>query len=114
MSGILDLWTERAAIMEFDGGMNRFEAETRAAECYGVTRKEMLKEAANADRHGLTGGHGHSASPLDGKRDADGLSRMQPTPEKENGPMPERQSEAGRDRGELLALRLDSGAEVQR
>ena len=42
MSDILDMWQERSAIMEFDAGLSRFEAESRAAECYGATRHQML------------------------------------------------------------------------
>mgnify|MGYP006932316808 FL=1 len=48
MSGILDLWQERAAIMEFEAGLSRFEAETRAAECYGTARHQMIKEQRDA------------------------------------------------------------------
>lgn len=49
MDGVLDLWQERAAIMEYDAGLSRFEAESRAAECYGTTRHQMMTEMRNAD-----------------------------------------------------------------
>lgn len=105
MDGVLDLWQERAAIMEYDAGLSRFEAESRAAECYGTTRHQMMTEMRNADGYGPAGGHGRDASPLDGKRDADGLPGMQRQSGEENGPVSERQPEAGRDSDPLLALR---------
>lgn len=112
MSDILDIWQERAAIMEFDGGMNRFEAETRAAECYGVTRFAMIKELRDADGRGLAGGHGHQPQAVDRERNADHLPGVQRQQEEENGSVPERQQEAGRDRSILLALRVDGGEAV--
>lgn len=39
----LDTWEERAAIMEFDGGMSRFRSETLAAEAQGVSRYEAIR-----------------------------------------------------------------------
>lgn len=38
----LDEFEERAAIMEFDGGMTRFQAETRAAQRQGFQRREVM------------------------------------------------------------------------
>lgn len=40
----LDAWIERASIMEFDGGMSRFRAETLAAQAQGFQRREVLDE----------------------------------------------------------------------
>lgn len=61
----LDAFEERAAIMEFDGGMTRFQAETEAAKLQGVTRWEALQHAKRI---------GHSATSRDhreaGTRDA--------------------------------------------
>lgn len=45
MSFDLDQWQERAAIMEFDGGLSRFAAETEAAKRQGKTRWEALEHA---------------------------------------------------------------------
>lgn len=39
----LDAWAERAAIMEYDAGMSRFVAETRAAQDQGVERHDAIK-----------------------------------------------------------------------
>ena len=40
----LDQWEERAAIMEFGGGMTRFQAETLAAQLQGRQRWEFKNE----------------------------------------------------------------------
>ena len=41
-----DQFEERAAIMEHDGGMSRFQAETQAARAQGVQRWEALGHVA--------------------------------------------------------------------
>ena len=112
MSGILDLWQERAAIMEFEAGLSRFEAETRAAECYGTTRHQMMKDLRDEDGRGFAGGHGDKARPLDGQRNAGAVPGMQSVAAQEGGPVPECEQEAGRDRGALLALRMVGGEAV--
>lgn len=38
----IEVFEERAAIMEFDGGLSRFSAETKAAQAQGRQRKEFL------------------------------------------------------------------------
>jgi hypothetical protein len=40
----LDRFEERAAIMEFDGGLSRFQAETLAAQAQGFERWEVKNE----------------------------------------------------------------------
>jgi len=45
----MDLWQERAAILEFDAGMSRFDAETKAAEALGRKRWEFVH--ANGKQH---------------------------------------------------------------
>lgn len=40
----LDAFEERAAIMQFCGGLSRFEAETLAATAQGYNRHEVLNE----------------------------------------------------------------------
>ena len=47
-----DAFAERAAIMEFDGGLSRFEAETLAAKAQGLTRWQAMGEMENAKRIG--------------------------------------------------------------
>lgn len=61
---------------------------------------------------GLVGGNGDSARSLDGQRDAGAVPGMQPVAKEENRPVLERQPQARRNRGALLALRMGSGAAV--
>ena len=42
----VDKWEERSAIMEYDGGLSRFEAETRAAREQGKSRWEAVGDVA--------------------------------------------------------------------
>lgn len=100
----LDAFEERAAIMEFDGGMTRFRAETLAAETQGFTRWQVMQEKRDAERDGHSPRGRDHGSALDGQQRADDLSRVQPRQAEEVGPMPERDTNAGRDRVELLAL----------
>lgn len=89
----LDAWQERAAIMEYDGGMSRFAAETEAAKLQGATRWQMIKLAQEGRQH------------EDGKRNpeperhrrkatewhlSDDLPTMQPDEEEQARSMPER------------------------
>jgi hypothetical protein len=53
-----DAFEERAAIMEFCGGLSRFRAETLAAQSQGYQRKDMLagaQEQAKEARRDMTG-----------------------------------------------------------
>lgn len=45
----IDAWEERAAIMEFDAGMSRFQAETEAAKAQGATRWEVIDAIRKRD-----------------------------------------------------------------
>lgn len=104
----VDAWAERAAIMQYDGGMTRFAAETAAAKAQGLARWQAIKEVENAERGGITGGHGHSPDAVDGERDANDLPVMFSEPKEKNRPVPERQPEAGWDRGVLPSLLIHS------
>ena len=42
-----DAFEERSAIMEYDGGLSRFQAETLAAKAQGLTRWQALQEVQN-------------------------------------------------------------------
>ena len=100
----LDEFEERAAIMEFDGGMSRFEAETQAAKAQGYSRHEVMHEIRKRDsekaRHIGSAGSGHSANNLPG---------VQPTPAQEARSMPQRDVQAGRAGLDVLALRMERG-----
>lgn len=80
---------ERAAIMEFDGGMSRFQAETRAAQRQGVQRWEAMKAVSDAKRMGNSRqapDHGQAA-----ERDGSGLvPGVQRNPQEQARSMPER------------------------
>lgn len=102
-----DTFEERAAIMEFCGGLSRFEAETQAAKAQGLTRWQALMEVRNANgkRNSEQGGNNRQA--MGGGSRKDDLPRVQRKQDEENGPMPERDEKAGRDRLDMLALQLD-------
>ena len=102
-----DQFNERAAIREFDGGQTRFDAETAAAQEQGVPRwqaLQLVKEHQDANGRGPAGADGHQAHAMGGKRDADDLPRVQRQPQEEARPVSVGQPEAGRDRGDVLAL----------
>ena len=96
----LDAWEERSAIMEFEGGLSRFDAETQAARAQGVER-----HAAIRFRNSQRGGHNRPAA---AQRDgADNVSRVQcgaQTAKPENT-MPERDRQVGRGGLALSPLR---------
>lgn len=96
MSIDLDQFEERAAIMEFCGGLSRFEAETQAAKAQGLTRwqvQKIIREARNAN------GMGNFAEARD-HREAhhrngqNNLPGVQPNEEKQTGSMSKRDVQA--------------------
>jgi hypothetical protein len=99
-----DQFEERAAIMEYDGGMTRFDAETQAARLQGVHRWEAIHAVARrvveATRHRVE---------VARQSRPDNVPGMQPHPKEENRPMPECEQDAGRGGVELLALRMERG-----
>lgn len=99
-----DAFEERAAIMEFDGGMSRFEAETQAAKAQGLTRWQALEKIRNADSKRNPAFGGDSGSAHVGNR-ADNVSRMQRATAQQVRPMPVGVVSAGRSGVEMLALR---------
>lgn len=82
----LDQFEERAAIMEFDGGMTRFEAETAAAKAQGLQRWEVLRHA-KSKRHPAPA-RDHRATPA-GQPEND-LPEVQRRSEEQARPVPER------------------------
>ena len=62
-----DAWAERSAIMQFDGGMTRFAAETAAARLQGVERWQAIRGATNANGNGNSVGCGHRPAALAGE-----------------------------------------------
>lgn len=100
----IDQFLERAAIMEFDGGLSRYQSETEAAKAQGVARWKALQEVENAKR----GGHfeqGRNLGQAVERQRADNLPGVQPDPAQQAGPMPVGSVQAGRGDVALLALR---------
>lgn len=91
---------ERAAIMEFDGGLSRFEAETLAAQAQGFQRHEVMNEIHRRD---FEQARNNGETPKRITENA--MPGMQPEPTKENGPVLERDVQAGRGGVVLSPLR---------
>lgn len=66
----IDAFEERAAIMQFDGGLSSFKAETLAAEAQGKRRFEVLDEIR---KRNSTRQRDHGSS-VAGKQRPDGVS----------------------------------------
>jgi len=100
----VDQFEERAALVEFGGGLSRFEAETLAAEEQGYNRWEAMNEIRKRNsgqaRHTAAPGHRNATHDMPG---------VQPAPAQENRPMPERDNQAGRGGVGMLALRMERG-----
>lgn len=95
----LEHFEERAAIMEFDGGLSRFQAETLAAQAQGFQRHEVMN--AIRKRNSQQARNNGSAA---GRHGSDNLPGMQPRQEEEARPMSQRDVHAGRSGLALLAL----------
>ena len=100
----VDAWAERSAIMQYDGGMTRFAAETAAAKAQGLARWQAIKEVENANGDGNPSVGGDRAAAVDGQRGAVSVPGMQPAPEEKNRSMSERVAQAGWAGVVLLAL----------
>ena len=85
----MDAFLERCAILEFEAGLSRYQAECSAARMQDCSRWEAMKAVKDAERMG------NSAKARDHRQAAqrhgsDDLSRMQSEPEEQARPMPER------------------------
>lgn len=89
----LDAFEERAAIIEFDGGFSRFEAETLAARAQGRSRWQAMQEVRNADRNRNSQGAWDHGSPMVGHH-ADDLSAVQSAPAQQDRSLPQRDIQA--------------------
>ena len=102
----IEAYEERAAIMEFDGGMSRFEAETAAAKAQGLNRWEAVNEIRKRDTK-RTRDHGQAAA----REPADNVSGVQQHATQENGPLPIGHVSTGWGAMALLAL-LEFGGRI--
>jgi hypothetical protein len=98
----IELWEERAAIMQYDGGLSRFEAETKAADGMGRKRWELV----NAQRERNSASFGNRARAVEGQSRPNNVPGVQRGTAQENRFVPERNAQAGRDRRVLSPLRL--------
>ena len=101
----IERFHELAGFFEYDEGMTRFQAETHAAARQGLLRHEAIN--AISERNSQVGGNFRQAS---ARQSAGDLSRMQPHPKEESGPLPIGDVQVGRDRMALLALPVQRGA----
>lgn len=104
----MEAFEERAAIIEFDGGLSRFEAETLAAKAQGLSRWQALEAVRNAERMGNSQSardHGQTAQ----RHGSNDLSAMQPTQAEQGRGVPKRDIQTGRGGVEMLALRMERG-----
>lgn len=85
----LDQFEERAAIMEYDGGLSRFRAETLAAQAQGRQRKEVLDEIGKRNS-ARPSDHGEAVA----RHGQDALPRVQPRPEEQKGSLSQRDVQA--------------------
>jgi hypothetical protein len=83
-----EAFEERAAIMEYDAGMTRFQAETRAAKAQGMTRWEAIGNVA-----GRLVERARDQRALAWQSRQDHVPGMQPHATQEARPVPERQSD---------------------
>lgn len=104
-----DAFAERAAIMEFSGGMSRFRAETAAAAEQSTTRWEALRHEADYLGNPARAG-GDSSRPQ--RNAADHMPAMQRRATEANRPLPERDVHARRGGDVLPSLWMGSRKEV--
>lgn len=74
-----DQFEERAAIMEFEGGLSRFRAETEAARAQGVSRWEAIGNVSKR----VVDQAWHQREALARRECEDDMPAMQRGPEKE-------------------------------
>lgn len=98
----IDAFEERAAIMEFDGGLSRFEAETAAAKAQGFKRHEAINAVRNFEQ-------ARDQRSADARNAAGALPRVQPAQAQEKRSVLVSNVPAGRDPMALLALRNERG-----
>ena len=103
-----DAFEERSAIMEYDGGLSRFQAETLAAKAQGLTRWQALQEVQNENhkRNSERGANNREAPERHNPNDMPGMQPRQAQPER---PVLERVISAGWGGLALLALWMEGG-----
>lgn len=88
-----EAFEERAAIMEFDGGMSRFEAETQAAAAQGLTRWQAMEAIRNGNGMGDHPAPRHQREADDG-HGQDHMPGVQRGAAQQDRPVPQRHVQA--------------------
>lgn len=104
----VDAFIERAAIMEIEGGLSRFAAETAAAQAQGMTRWQALEGVRNADGVGNPSA-GRDQRPQSQRDAAHHMPGVQRDAAQQDRSMPERVVPSGRRGLEMLALPVSRG-----
>ena len=86
----VDMFEERAAILEYCEDMTRFAAETEAARRQGFSRWQAMEAVRNAKRGGNSSGSRDHCASMARQQRQDDMPQMQRSTAKENGPLPER------------------------
>jgi len=86
----VDMFDERAAILEYCEGMTRFAAETEAARRQGFTRWQAMKAVRNAKRGGNSSRSRDHCASMARQQCQDDMPKMQRSAAQENRSLPER------------------------
>lgn len=97
-------WEERAAIMEYEGGLSRFMAESLAAEQFGKKRWEFIHAVKQRNSK-----QARNPCPNPTRNPAHDMPGVQPQQAQKIRSLPQCNFQAGRDSVALLALPLDGG-----
>ncbi len=102
---------ERAALMEFDGGLSRFDAETKSAEAQGYTRWQAMQEVRRENSRGDTQRAGHNGT-TDERDSSHNVPGVQPTSTQQDRAVPERNVHTGSGSLVLSSLPVERGAQL--
>ena len=89
----VDAFLERCAILEYDAGLSRYQAECAAARMQDCSRWEAMKAVKDAERMGNSGqarDHGKEAK----RNHPNDLPGVQSGPKEQERPVPERDVQA--------------------
>lgn len=89
----VDAFLERCAILEFEAGLSRYQAECSAARMQDCSRWEAMKAVSDAKRMGNSQ-QARDLGQADQWNGADNLSGMQPAPEEQARSVPKRDVQA--------------------
>lgn len=85
----VDAFLERAAIMEFDGKLSRYQAEVEASKLQGVSRWQAMKAVDDAKRMGNSP-EARDFSQADKRHGANAVPGVQPDTQEQARSVPQR------------------------